>query len=291
MDPTGSRIDEGLKVAETISGVLNTLNAERTLEFAIRSLKPWVDELVVVDMESDDSTRKIAEDLGAKVYTHPRMSHVEPARRVAIAKCSGDWVMVLDADEMVPARLARRLRHFAESAEGDVAIIPWRNFFFGVEIQHGTFGPLADYHARFFRRDALTWPDNIHASPVVTPGSKQVHLNFADSDGVLHFAYRDVFEFVAKTNRYTEVETQSPGPMGAGNPRQVVRAAVVTFLRSYVRRRGYRDGWVGLHSATMLACYQLIAAAKTAQAAEFGSAEHAEAAYQQTALSILSDYS
>jgi len=285
------RVDEGLTVARTISGVLNTLNAGRTLDLAIQSLKPWVDELIVVDMESDDATREIAERFGAQVYSHPRLSHVEPARRFAISQATGEWVMLLDADEVVPPRLAERLRRFAEESEGDVAIIPWRNFFFGMEVRHGTFGPRFDYHARFFRRDALVWNDDIHAVPTAGPGSKQVHLDVRDSDGVLHFAYRDVSEFVQKTNRYTDVEAHAPGPVGVGNPRRVIRQAAVTFLRSYLRRAGYKDGWVGLHTASMLACYQLIAAAKKAQVAEFGSAERAEVAYRELATSILSGYS
>ena len=86
----------------TISAVLNTLDEERRIAFALRSVRPWVDEIVVVDMASSDRTVEIARSFGAHVASHARTGFVEPARAFACAQAAGDWILVLDADELVP---------------------------------------------------------------------------------------------------------------------------------------------------------------------------------------------
>src|SRR3989337_4151360 len=93
-----------------ISVVINTLNEEKNLPRAIASIKGLADEIIVVDMQSDDNTKEVAEKLGALVYDHKRTGYVEPARNFAISKASGDWVLVLDADEEVPPKLREKLR-------------------------------------------------------------------------------------------------------------------------------------------------------------------------------------
>jgi glycosyltransferase involved in cell wall biosynthesis len=83
-----------------ISAVFNTFNEEKRLRFALRSVKPWVDEIVVVDMHSSDATRTIAENFGAKVFLHEPLGYADPARAFAVAQATGDWILMLDADRL-----------------------------------------------------------------------------------------------------------------------------------------------------------------------------------------------
>ena len=69
-----------------ISVVINTLNEEKNLPRALASVNKIADEIVVVDMKSDDKTVEIAKKAGAKVYEHKRAGYVEPARNYAISK-------------------------------------------------------------------------------------------------------------------------------------------------------------------------------------------------------------
>lgn len=78
-----------------VSVVINTLNEEKNIAFAIRSVSGFADEIVVVDMHSDDNTCKIAESFGAKVFAYERTNYVEPARNYAISKATGDWILFL----------------------------------------------------------------------------------------------------------------------------------------------------------------------------------------------------
>jgi glycosyltransferase involved in cell wall biosynthesis len=74
----------------TISVVINTLNEEHRLPFALRSVRDWVDQIVVVDMHSDDGTVAVARDFGAQVFMHERLAYADPAREFALAQATGD---------------------------------------------------------------------------------------------------------------------------------------------------------------------------------------------------------
>src|SRR5688500_1083795 len=101
-----------------LSVVINTKNSERTLKAALDSVQ-FATEIIVMDMHSKDDTTKIAEKAKAKVFTHPDVGYVEPARNAAIAKATHDWVFILDADEVVPEKLAKVLGEIVSASAAD----------------------------------------------------------------------------------------------------------------------------------------------------------------------------
>ena len=134
-----------------ISVVINTLNEERNLGFALLSVYRWVDEIVVVDMHSDDRTVEIARQYNAKVYLHPRMNFADPVRHFAVGKASGDWILILDADEMVPKPLSEQLIEFSTEDRADIFMIPFINYLLGAPLQHTGWRECEDRHLRFFK--------------------------------------------------------------------------------------------------------------------------------------------
>lgn len=120
----------------TISAAINTYNEERDLPFALRSISSWVDEIIVVDMHSTDRTREIAKEFGAKVFLHENVGFADPARAFALSKCKGEWILILDADEMIPKPLSDWLLNAAENNRGDVFRISRENYFFGEIMRH-----------------------------------------------------------------------------------------------------------------------------------------------------------
>src|SRR6476660_4039447 len=104
---------------QKISVVINTLNEEKYLRVCLASIKDLADEIVVVDMESEDDSVKIAKEFGGQVYSHKRLSYVEPARNFAIKKATGDWILLLDPDEEAPSDLKKKLRNLIETNQAD----------------------------------------------------------------------------------------------------------------------------------------------------------------------------
>src|SRR6266498_5902614 len=132
-----------------ISVVVTVFNGEKTLNACLESVK-WADEIIVVDDGSTDGTISIAKKHTDKIYHHKSQGFVEPARNFAISKTTGDWILVLDADEQVPQSLAEKLQELAGQSETECVNLPRKNIIFNKWIQHTGWWP--DYNIRFFKK-------------------------------------------------------------------------------------------------------------------------------------------
>ncbi|NJL61827.1 MAG: tetratricopeptide repeat protein [Methylacidiphilales bacterium] len=92
-------------------------NEEATLAKCLNSAKSIVDEIVVLDTGSTDKTIEIAQDLGAKVYHFPWNNDFSAARNEALKYVTGDWVLVLDADEALIPKIKSQIRQVIEMPE------------------------------------------------------------------------------------------------------------------------------------------------------------------------------
>jgi len=102
-----------------ISLAMMVKNEEEMLPASLESIAPWVDEIIVVDTGSTDRTVEIAESFGAKVYHHPWQRHFSLHRNQSIGYCTGDWVFILDADEILEPGSGEVLRRAAAEARSD----------------------------------------------------------------------------------------------------------------------------------------------------------------------------
>jgi glycosyltransferase involved in cell wall biosynthesis len=273
-----------------ISVVVNTRNEEARLPLALRSVRGLADEVVVVDMESEDGTVAIAQRLGARVLRHPATGFVEPARAFACARAAGDWLLLLDADEVVPPRLARRLREIARGDEADAVQLATINWILGAPLLHAGWNPERDRHVRFFRRDAVTLPAEIHGAIRARPGARLLALPALPSLSLVHFAYADSFDFLERLNRYTEIEAAQAAARGeADRPLRVLARAAREFAVRFVWHRGYRDGWRGLYLSLLMAGYRLVAGAKRLERDRLGSRDDVVCRYRRAAEALLAE--
>jgi glycosyltransferase involved in cell wall biosynthesis len=247
-----------------ISGVVIALNEEHQLHYALSTLLPWCDEVIVVDQHSEDATASIAADMGAIVHQHERTGGIaDPARRFAVSKATGDWIFILDADEMIPPSLAAHLRAFADGdPQVDVVMVPRANVILGRWIRHGNNWP--SRHARFFRPGSLLMTDRIHKSIEPAPGTRRHKLAADPGLAIWHFPGGNLSDLVRKVDRYTEIEARQAYARGrrVDRPVQLFPDALRYFWRQYVRGRGYRDGTMGLAVAITRTFYRVLTAAK-----------------------------
>jgi hypothetical protein len=277
--------------AVRISAVINTLNAGSTLRLALRSLVGWVDEIVVVDMDSDDDTAEIARSFGATVHRHDRMGYSEPARAFAVEQTVGDWIMILDADEIVPRTLADRLVQEADRGDYDVVTIPWANHLFGALATRGLFSPLNDRHPRFFRRDAIEMSATVHDFMSIRDDARTLMLPPVPELCVSHVSHLDAADFLEKLNRYTTIEAAGRAQEGQqpGRPGPFL-TAVREFFRCYVRHQGFRDGWRGYQTALLIGMYRGVSRMKSGELAHGGGRERVTATYAALAEDALAGW-
>jgi glycosyltransferase involved in cell wall biosynthesis len=275
----------------TISVVVNTLNEEKNIPYALRSVRSWADEIVVVDMHSQDRTVDIARQFGAKVYLHDGPGFQYAPREFAVAQASCEWTLVLDADELVPVKLSRELKRVAECGYADVVIVPRENYSLGSLIRYTGWGPEDDAHARFFRRGYLVASSRVHHDFELVPGARVTRLAYQEGRAIIHFNYLDSEQFIEKLNRYTTLEAREAQARGERASRGfALLHAAKEFAWRYWKRRGYRDGWRGFYLSLFMAFYRLASCAKLTELAEVGGRRAAERLYHEEAERILDGY-
>lgn len=234
-----------------ISAVLNTFNAAEHLDTVLDSLAGF-DEIVLVDMHSEDATREIAAAHGARVVDFERCGICEPARNAAIQAASHPWVLIVDADEVVTPQLREYLYETAEGTAPPAALrIPRINSFMGREM-HCLY---PDYVTRFARKDAIFWPPTIHAAPQVDGRIDTVPSKCREL-ALVHLEKNSVASRLEKMDRYTAKEVERRGPKRYG-PLAYAFKPFGRFFRSYVLKGGWRDGHAGFLWATLEAQYKL----------------------------------
>ena len=275
----------------SISAVILTLNEERNLPKAIRSVRMWVEDIVVVDMHSDDRTVEVAESFGARVFQHPRMGLQDPARQFAMEKATGEWIINLDADEIAPSSLSRRLVEVAEGNLADVCSIPRLNYFSGAALHHAGWNADEDRQVRFFRRGYLEFSPRIHARPQPVGHARVLQLHADTGQCLIHFNFLDAEHFLQKFNRYTTIEAEQV--RGDGRKSSLSGFIVTPFREFFTRfilKRGFRDGWRGLYYSAMLAAYQMTVTAKLKELEDGCDAAGSLKRYDEIAEQYLSEH-
>lgn len=244
-----------------ITGAILALNEERNIEYCLRSMYTWCDEIIVVDMFSDDQTPQIARRYTDLVLQHQRIADFGAARQLFVDHATSDWILSLDADEVVTPELAKWIRNFVDSDPPyDVAMIPRANVFLGRWLRSTPWWP---GKPRLFRKDGIKVTTDLHHGLVPVAGARIATLPKKPEISLWHFAQLSLEDVISKTNRYTTIEANGALAMGRGQPRPME-----IFWRSfrelgiYVAKRGYRDGLDGLAYALDRAYYQFVKQAK-----------------------------
>ena len=244
-----------------ISVVINTYNAERHLERVLQSVEGF-DEVLICDMESTDSTLDIARRHGCRIVTFPKKDYVsaEPARTFAIQSASHPWVLVVDADELVPAALRDYLYEQTRRPDTPAGIwIPRKNYFMG-RMMHCHY---PDYLLRFFVREGTVWPPYVHTFPEVQGRTEKIPASRKDL-AFEHLAKDGVADILRKTNLYTENELEKKRDKHYGVLAFLWRP-FFRFFKAYVLKGGFRDGLPGFIRACLEGHYQFIMLSKKAE--------------------------
>ena len=241
---------------KSISAVIITLNEEENIKACLESVT-FADELVVVDTGSTDKTLEIAKKYTNKVFTHPKVTHVEPVRKFAVAKATKDRVLLLDADERIPVTLAEKLQELA-STDTEVYRIPRNNIIFGKALGHTGWWP--DYNVRFFKKDAVEWLDGIHSQPKIT--GKEENLPAEDELAIIHQNYQSVSHYLTKMLHYTTVQAKEVSGKEEVSWRDFIRKPTGEFLMRYFALEGYKDGLHGLVLSLLQAFSEFIVVCK-----------------------------
>lgn len=261
----------------TLSVAIATFNEEENIKRCLESVKEIADEIVVVDGSSKDKTVEITKSYGAKVLVkdNPVMFHIN--KQKAIDLSTGDWILQLDADEVLSKSLSEEikrittmrdseieeyekstpellLRHqkIVEKRDGPVGnaalpyaafFIPRLNYFLGKYLRHG--GVYPDGVIRLFKKSEAYLPcKDVHEQYVVLG-----RVGWLRND-LLHFDSPTFKKYIERNNRYTSfIAGQYKQQKLPKNPiigfEYIVIKPVYWFILTFIRHKGFLDLWQG----------------------------------------------
>jgi glycosyltransferase involved in cell wall biosynthesis/tetratricopeptide (TPR) repeat protein len=113
-------VGDGLRKPPTLSLCMIVRDEERVLGDCLKSIRGWMDEVIIVDTGSTDRTVEIADESGANVSHFPWCDSFSAARNVSLEQATGDWVIWMDADDTLPDECGRQMRELLFNAPDDV---------------------------------------------------------------------------------------------------------------------------------------------------------------------------
>ncbi|MEQ8240888.1 MAG: glycosyltransferase family 2 protein [Cyclobacteriaceae bacterium] len=238
---------------QKISAVIITKNEEDNIERCIVSLKELVDEILIIDSQSTDSTSVIARSLGARVVQHQFLGHIEQ-KNFAINQATHDLILSLDADEALSTLLAQNLRNLLCSSAKVTAVRMSRlNFYLGKWIKHSGWYP--DRKIRMFDRRFAYWGGrNPHDKVIVNDAESIV-----DVEGdILHYSYKNLKSHIQRIEEYSAISARQK--FNARKSMNFVVHAVLypvwVFLNTYFLKLGFLDGYQGFLISLLNAYYR-----------------------------------
>jgi (heptosyl)LPS beta-1,4-glucosyltransferase len=228
-----------LRADSRLSVAIITKNEEERLPSCLQGLG-FADEVVVVDSESTDRTVDVARSFGVNVFVQPWMGF-SGQKQYAVDRCSNRWVLVLDADERVPAETARKIPEALEGADSSFSAfsLKRRNFLHDKWIKHCGWWP--DRVLRVVDRTRGRFDGRAVHEGWTTEG-KILHLDAC----IEHFSFRNYSHLLEKMERYSSLSAEEMYGRGIRtHALEAVSHGIWMFLRTYLLELGLLEGFDG----------------------------------------------
>jgi len=234
-----------------ISATIITFNEQSNIKAACESVA-WADEVVVVDSNSTDQTRKLAEACGARVITNA-WPGFGAQKQFAVEQATHEWIFSLDADERVSDELRNSIQSLRSANESELADgyeIARRTYYQQRWIRGGGWYP--DRQLRLFRKSKGRWKErHIHESVTMNPGARVGRL----AGDLLHYTSQDAAHHHRMIGeRYAPLAALQMFEDGRRTSvLGVASAGPAAFIRSLILKGGLRDGFAGFTIASFAA--------------------------------------
>ncbi|MDO6677986.1 glycosyltransferase family 2 protein [Shewanella sp. 4_MG-2023] len=237
-----------------ISVFIITKNEEKHIEKTLQSVAS-LDEVILVDSGSTDSTLDIAKRYGAKVYSHSWLGYAKQ-KQYAMSLCSHEWVLNLDGDEAINSSLIDALKAIMEHDKAD-SVRFWRNDIF-IDKPLSSWTKKPNNH-RFYKRSKSFFDDSRLVHESATVNGKEIFIN----ETFDHFGYSTIAAITNKHNTYSSLKADEKFAKGKKfSNLKLITIIPLVFIKEYFFRRKIFSGKRGFILAVMKAYYAFSKEAK-----------------------------
>jgi len=242
-----------------LSVVILAKNEEDKIRNCLESVK-WADEIVVVDGFSTDRTCDICKEYGVKLVQHKFGGDFGEERNIGNDAATGDWILQLDADEVVTENFRKKIMRILEGEDDGYVAFKFlrKNIFLGRFMRYGGW-----YHHshHFFKKNFAHYEGKVHHKLVVN--GQMGTLN----EEVEHYPFQNISQLISRQNRYTTLEAQELLDLRGRIEEKEVKynikvKPVKLFWKFYVKKRGYREGMHGFVFSLLFAWVHFLKWAK-----------------------------
>jgi len=238
-----------------LSVVVIAKNEESNIKDCLESVK-WAEEIIVVDDASHDKTVEIAQGYTDRIFQ--KKMHIEGKyRNWAYAQARNSWVLSLDADERVTPELKEEIaRTINNPGQLKGFAIPRRNFIGNYWVKYGGWYPSAQI--KLFEKEYFRWEEvEVHPRALLNGGWGKLN------NDIIHYSYKSFEDFLNKMNKQTTLEAikwvKDKRRMGLG---RALRRTGDRFMRTFLRKKAYKDGFMGFVVSVFAGFYQILSYAK-----------------------------
>ena len=218
--------------------IIITKNEATHIAQCLESVK-WADEIIVLDSGSSDETVSICREFTQHVFETDWQGFGVQKQR-ALNKATGDWVLSIDADEIITPELRAEIEYAINQNQHDAFLLPRLSSYCGKFIKHGGWYP--DYVLRLFRRESGHFTDDVIHERVIVEG-KIGKLNAP----ILHESYSDLSEVLEKMNSYSSLNAQKLFERGVKSSlSKAIFRGLWKFIQTYFTKAAFLDGKHGL---------------------------------------------
>ena len=224
-----------------ISVAIITFNEEQKIERSLTSIKKIADEIVIIDSFSTDETENICSQY-TDLFFSAKWKGYRKQKQLAVEHCSHDWVLSLDADEVLSKELIRELDIWKNQSDTQISghYFPRLTFFMGRWMKHTSWYP--DWQLRLFRKSRGEWAGGrVHESVKLFGDTSKFH------NPIEHYSYADINEYLTQMQNFSTLAAADYFEAGEkSSPYKLILYPLVEFLKNYFLQRGFQDGFPGL---------------------------------------------
>jgi glycosyltransferase involved in cell wall biosynthesis len=220
---------------DKLSLVMMTKNSGALLEQSLSSVKDLVDEIIIVDDYSTDNTVKIAKKYNARIYYH-HSNDLGKQRVFGAKKAKGDWLLFLDADEIVSEKLKKEIKKDIKMTKINGFYIPYQNHFLFRPINYGG----ENYQMiRLVRKNKLLLKPALVHEEILVKDKKVGYLK----NKIYHYSYRSLIQMFKKFTDYAWREAKQKFHNSEKlTLKKLTLYPLHMFYARFIEDKGYKDG-------------------------------------------------